>query len=218
MPNLLRLQTERHLFPWDSVDPGTADFLRQAEIMLRKEVRTQSHSILAAGGILRQVKDVLPHGQFLLFVRKVMGYRVRSAQNYMSAHRAFAASKSETIAPLRSKAIYRLAAMAADEQEEILAELEGPSPDIPAIEERILRSETKSVSEEATQVLSILQQIADLLKTNLTGQVFGEFCRLINHPAILASAKLLSPHLQNLFPTPAADSDEEKNGAPADPA
>ncbi len=221
MPDLLRLQTDRHLFPWDTIPPETADFLRQAEVLLRKEVGIQSRSILNAGRVLREVKDALPHGQFLQFVDNVLGYSVRTAQNYMSAHRAFAGSKSETIAPLRSRAIYRLASMPSEDQEEILAELEGPNPDIPAIEKRILRSEAEATSEEPAQVLPILEKIAHLLKMNLSSADFAEFCTLINHPAILAAAKPLSPHLQNLFATATAAPAKEKKAekrAQLDPA
>jgi hypothetical protein len=203
----LILQSRRSDFPWDSIDANTAHFLQWAESKLREEVRTQSRSILIAGEILLQVKAVLSHGHFVQFIELVMGYKIRTAQHYMSAHRAFAEGKSETIAPLRATAIYRLAApsMPADEQKDILTELEGPNPDIPAIERRILGSKTKESSEGAPQALSVLQEIANLLKSNLSDDVFGEFCKLINHPALLASAKALSPHLQSVFVVPASE-------------
>jgi hypothetical protein len=207
-----RLQCDRTLFPWHEIDVETTTFLQDAEAKLRQEVRTQSHSIVAAGGVLLAIKRRLAHGHFQKFVSNVLGLGIRSAQNYMNAHRAFAETKSEIISPLRPKAIYRLAAprMPKDEQEEILAALSGPNPDIPAIERRILQSTTKEegAGEGAAHVLAILQRIDRLLRPILSNDAYTEFCALMTDQAILVLARSLSTHLQKVFGPPAEEIEE----------
>ena len=49
-------------------------------------MRTTLHKAVEAGGILREVKDTLPHGQFTRWVEDNIDFDIRTAQRYMKAH------------------------------------------------------------------------------------------------------------------------------------
>lgn len=94
-------------FDYKSLDPDTAQFVQQQTSEIKNLFRQSIENILRIGQNLLQVKDRLPHGQWLDWLEAEFKWTDRTAWNYMRAAKEF---KSETVSDLdiAAKALYTL--------------------------------------------------------------------------------------------------------------
>lgn len=95
-------------FDYSSLDTETAQFVQQQTSEIKGLFRQSIENILRIGQNLLQVKERLPHGQWLTWLEAEFGWTVRTARNYMQAAEEF---KWETVSDLNiaAKALYLLA-------------------------------------------------------------------------------------------------------------
>jgi hypothetical protein len=65
----------------------------------RERVKKSVEDIMESGNDLLAVKEALPDGQFLPWLRAEFGYGERSAQNFMSVAEQFKSAKNCGLAP-----------------------------------------------------------------------------------------------------------------------
>ena len=84
--------------------------LQQRELdRIRERIKKTVEGIIEVGNELLAVKDALPHGQFLPWLRAEFGWSERSAQNFMSVAEQFKSAKIADL-PIQPSAAYLLAA------------------------------------------------------------------------------------------------------------
>jgi hypothetical protein len=96
-------------FDYSSLSPETANALRKKSKDIRYEVGLAAKGIVLIGRDLKSVKDILEHGQFVLWVQQECNFSVRSAQKFLRAA-AFVDGKSASAALLTPGNVYRLSA------------------------------------------------------------------------------------------------------------
>jgi hypothetical protein len=158
--------------------------LRHTAKMVAREVAYQSSSILRVGQQLIRVKGHVEHGLFTRYVECELGFTVRTAQNYMRAAGLLAETKRETVSRLAPGTLYLLAAMPEDARASALTALAAEDADIRAIEAdirsaRLSAEKPAAVSERIGRDRAALQEIADLLWSNLAPDAYQRFCELI---------------------------------------
>jgi hypothetical protein len=96
-------------FNYDQLDPTVAEQARAAAARIRERLKKTIEDIVQVGKDLLGVKEALPHGRFLQWIRAEFGWSERSAQNFMSVAVQL---KSANIAdlPIQPSAAYFLAA------------------------------------------------------------------------------------------------------------
>ncbi|MEY9780345.1 DUF3102 domain-containing protein [Sinorhizobium fredii] len=99
--------------------------LAAAADRIRSLHKRSVESVVFIGRELRQVKDLLPHGDFLSWIDKEFRMTPRTAQNYMRT--VDLCEKYETVSYLEASAIYALAAPSTPEptRQEIISRIEG---------------------------------------------------------------------------------------------
>lgn len=102
-------------FDYQTLDTKTAQFVQKQTSAIKGLFRQSIQNILRIGQILLQVKERLPHGQWLDWLDLEFGWTDRTARNYMQAAQEF---KLETISDLNfaAKAIYDLASPSTPEE------------------------------------------------------------------------------------------------------
>ena len=86
---------------------GCADKVRSAADRIRERVKKTVEDIIEVGNDLLAVKEALPHGQFLPWLRAEFGWSERSAQNFMSVAEQFKSAKIADL-PIQPSAAFRL--------------------------------------------------------------------------------------------------------------
>lgn len=96
-------------FNYDLLETKLADKLRNAADRIRERVKKTVEDIIEVGNDLLAVKEALPHGQFLPWIKAEFGWSERTAQNFMSVAEQFKSAKIADL-PIQPSAAYLLAA------------------------------------------------------------------------------------------------------------
>jgi hypothetical protein len=96
-------------FYYDLLESKIADKVRTAADRIRDRVKKAVEDIIEVGNDLLAVKEALPHGQFLPWLRSEFGWSERSAQNFMSVAEKFKSAKIADLS-IQPSAAYFLAA------------------------------------------------------------------------------------------------------------
>jgi hypothetical protein len=70
-------------FNYDQLETKVADKVRNAADRIRERIKKTVEDISEVRNDLLAVKEALPHGQFLPWLRAEFGWSERSAQNFM---------------------------------------------------------------------------------------------------------------------------------------
>ena len=96
-------------FNYDLLETKVRDKVRSAADRIRERVKKTVEDIIEVGNDLLAVKEALPHGQFLPWLKAEFGWSERSAQNFMSVAEQFKSAKIADL-PIQPSAAYFLAA------------------------------------------------------------------------------------------------------------
>jgi gas vesicle protein len=96
-------------FNYDQLETKLADKVRSAADRIRERIKRTVEDIVEVGHDLLAVKETLPHGQFLPWLKAEFGWSERSAQNFMSVAEQFKSAKIADL-PIQPSAAYLLAA------------------------------------------------------------------------------------------------------------
>ena len=96
-------------FNYDLLETKVADKVRTAADRIRERIKKTVEDIIEVGNDLLAVKEALPHGQFLPWLRAEFGWSERSAQNFMRVADKFKSAKIADL-PIQPSAAYFLAA------------------------------------------------------------------------------------------------------------
>jgi hypothetical protein len=96
-------------FNYDLLETKVADKVRNAADRIRERIKKTVEDIIEVGNDLLAVKETLPHGQFLPWLRAEFGWSERSAQNFMGVAEQFKSAKIADL-PIQPSAAYLLAA------------------------------------------------------------------------------------------------------------
>jgi hypothetical protein len=96
-------------FNYELLETKLADKLRNAADRIRERVKKTVEDIIEVGNDLLAVKEALPHGQFLPWIKAEFGWSERTAQNFMSVAEQFKSAKIADL-PIQPSAAYLLAA------------------------------------------------------------------------------------------------------------
>ncbi len=96
-------------FNYDLLETKLADKVRSAADRIRERIKKTVEDIIEVGNDLLAVKEALPHGQFLPWLKAEFGWSERSAQNFMSVAEQFKSAKIADL-PIQPSAAYLLAA------------------------------------------------------------------------------------------------------------
>jgi hypothetical protein len=96
-------------FNYDLLETKLADKVRTAADRIRERIKKTVEDIIEVGNDLLAVKEALPHGQFLPWLKAEFGWSERSAQNFMSVAEQFKSAKIADL-PIQPSAAYFLAA------------------------------------------------------------------------------------------------------------
>ena len=96
-------------FNYDLLETKVRDKVRSAADRIRERVKKTVEDIIEVGNDLLAVKEALPHGQFLPWLKAEFGWSERSAQNFMSVAEQFKSAKIADL-PIQPSAAYLLAA------------------------------------------------------------------------------------------------------------
>ena len=96
-------------FNYGLLETKLADKVRSAADRIRERVKKTVEDIIEVGNDLLAVKEALPHGQFLPWLKAEFGWSERSAQNFMSVAEQFKSAKIADL-PIQPSAAYLLAA------------------------------------------------------------------------------------------------------------
>lgn len=91
------------------LETKVADKVRTAANRIRERMKKTVEDITEVGNDLLAVKEALPQGQFLPWLRAEFGWSERSAQNFMSVAEQFKSAKIADL-PIQPSAAYFLAA------------------------------------------------------------------------------------------------------------
>jgi gas vesicle protein len=96
-------------FNYDLLDTKLAEKVRTTADRIRERIKKTVEDIIEVGNDLLAVKEALPHGQFLPWLKGEFGWSERSAQNFMSVAEKFKSAKIADL-PIQPSAAYLLAA------------------------------------------------------------------------------------------------------------
>ena len=96
-------------FNYALLETKLADKVRSAADRIRERIKKTVEDIIEVGNDLLAVKEALPHGQFLPWLKAEFGWSERSAQYFMSVAEQFKSAKIADL-PIQPSAAYLLAA------------------------------------------------------------------------------------------------------------
>ena len=96
-------------FNYDLLETKVADKVRTSADRIRDRIKKTVEDIIEVGNDLLAVKEALPHGQFLPWIKAEFGWSERTAQNFMSVAEQFKSAKIADL-PIQPSAAYLLAA------------------------------------------------------------------------------------------------------------
>lgn len=110
-------------FDYSSLDTQVTKRVQSSAEAIRQQVRSTLESAIKIGEELVAVKEALPHGQFLPWLRAEFGWAERTARNFMAVAEQFGKSAIIADLPIQPTAAYLLAAPAVpDEAREVAIE------------------------------------------------------------------------------------------------
>jgi len=121
-------------FNYSSIEGAKAKRAKAAAEYIKSRHNSMVETTLEIGSKLLEVKEDLEHGQFIQWIGAEFAWSVRSAQNYMTAARAFA-GKSETVSYLPVSTVYQLARIAEPIREEVVKRIEAEHLPVEDVEE-----------------------------------------------------------------------------------
>jgi hypothetical protein len=178
-------QTAMVGFDYTQLDPGSADFLRDAATQIRCCKESWGRAIIRIGMTLQGAKAHLPHGQFGDWLKKEFDMSERTAENYMSVAKEFG-SKSETVADLPPNLLYKLAARSTPKglRQKVIGDLEaGKSIEPRTLTKEIAVSSKKGLLDKFGSAEKAAQKAA-LILAKLSPDERQELLRLLRVPAI----------------------------------
>jgi hypothetical protein len=98
-------------FDYSPLDTKIAEQARSTADRIRQRLKKTLEDLMEVGNDLLAVKEALPHGQFLPWLRAEFGWSERTAQNFMSVAESFKSAKFADL-PIQPSAAYMLAAPA----------------------------------------------------------------------------------------------------------
>src|SRR5947209_14228164 len=107
-------------FNYDLLETKVADKVRTAADRIRERIKKTVEDISEVGSDLLAVKEALPHGQFLPWLKAEFGWSERTAQNFMSVAEQFKSAKIADL-PIQPSAAYFLAAPSVPDEARKLA-------------------------------------------------------------------------------------------------
>jgi hypothetical protein len=102
------------LFAYEALDEGTRIFIQQKTDETHLLLKRTAENILAIGLILQEVKECLPHGQFLPWLQAEFGMSRMTANHFMHVADKFA-DKCTNLLHLPATILYELASPSTDE-------------------------------------------------------------------------------------------------------
>jgi len=167
-------------FDYDSLDPGTREFVRRAADETHGLIRKAAGDIVGIGENLRAVKERLPDMKFSAWLRAEFALSRQSAYRYMRVAEKFGKS-CHTVLQLPARVLYELAAPSTPQSVVEMVQAGQVPPTLEAIREA-KGAELRALAEkEAAQLESLRQQVraVTLQRDALAGQVaeLGEQAR-----------------------------------------
>ncbi len=102
-------------FNYEQLETKVADKVRNAADRIRERIKKTVEDIIGVGNDLLAVKEALPHGEFLPWLKAEFGWSERSAQNFMNVAEQFKSAKIADL-PIQPSAAYLLAAPSVPEE------------------------------------------------------------------------------------------------------
>lgn len=110
-------------FDYSPLEATVTEKVRSSAEAIRQQLRNTLESAINIGQELLAVKEALPHGQFLPWLRAEFGWAERTARNFMAVAEQFGKSAIIADLPIQPTAAYLLAAPAVpDEAREVAIE------------------------------------------------------------------------------------------------
>lgn len=167
-------------FDYDSLDPGTREFVRRAADETHGLMRRAAGDIVGIGENLLAVKERLPDMKYSAWLRAEFALSRQSAYRYMRVAEKFGKS-CHTVLQLPVKVLYELAAPSTPQSVVEMVQAGQVPPTLEAIKEA-KGAELRALAEkEAAQLESLRQQVrtVTLQRDALAGQVaeLGEQAR-----------------------------------------
>jgi DNA repair exonuclease SbcCD ATPase subunit len=152
-------------FFYEDLDETAREFVLQKADETRALLRRTAQNVLAIGRNLQEIKDALPHGQFLAWLEAEFAMTERHARNFMHVAARFG-SKPEIISDLSVTVIYELAAPSTPEVVINQVESKHILPTLEAIkaakeaerQAREAEQHARAETQRAQQALSSLQE------------------------------------------------------------
>lgn len=107
-------------FDYSPLDTKIAEKARSTADRIRERLKKTLEDLIEVGTDLLAVKEALPHGQFLPWLKAEFGWSERTAQNFMSVAEQFKSAKFAEL-PIQPSAAYLLAAPAVPDEARQLA-------------------------------------------------------------------------------------------------
>lgn len=102
-------------FDYSPLDTKIAEQARSIADRIRERLKKTLEDLIEVGTDLLAVKETLPHGQFLPWLKGEFGWSERTAQNFMSVAEKFKSANSAEL-PIQPSAAYLLAAPAVPDE------------------------------------------------------------------------------------------------------
>lgn len=161
--------TDLTLFDYTSLDSDTARLAKESAIEIKARERAIWENIITIGNKLIEVKNALPHGQFMPWVSSEFGWSYNLANKYMKIAKEIKLNMYDpTYLPNSMMALYQLAGTFSDSDEETKQDILGK------IEEKT-KEKGKSLTEkeikEVTKELELKIKKLEGSKQQLTLEV-----------------------------------------------
>ncbi len=102
-------------FDYTPLDTKIAEKARSTAERIRERLKKTLEDLIEGGSDLLEVKEALPHGQFVAWLKAEFGWSERMAQNFMSVAERFKSAKFADL-PIQPSAAYMLAAPAVPDE------------------------------------------------------------------------------------------------------
>jgi hypothetical protein len=155
-------------FDYSPLEAGTAEKVRASANRIRQAVKRTIDDIIEVGTELLSVKDALPHGQFIPWVRAEFGWTERTAQNFMAVSERFGKNEMISQMQIEPTAAYLLAAPSAPDEarEAAIKRAESGERITAKVAKKILAEERKKPARRRSGVSA--EKLREKLETVLT--------------------------------------------------
>lgn len=171
-------------FDYSKLDDHVAEELKAKAQCIKREIASQTKSIIATGNMLIAAKCQVGHGSFARWVEAEIGVTLRTAENYVKAAKLASECKSEMISHLSPSTVYTMAAMPQNARLEALLKLEEAKElDVKAFEAKIRaacsRKNELALAGKSSEQRVAAEKIAGLLSKLLDPDHYVTLCKLI---------------------------------------